>query len=129
MHWYLKVLRLRPPKQKSWHSADCYDRLNVRPMLESNWPNLILTVNVRGLASVYSAPVVDCKIPAFVQCWMYNRPNLLSTVEKVMYCIVFRLKNLFRPFIIRFVIYRTKSQKPDVLGKNRGQIVKWHNWP
>ena len=27
-------------------------------------------------------PVVDCKIPAFVQRWVYNRPNFLPTVEK-----------------------------------------------
>ena len=46
---------------------------------KSNLP----TVDVQGLSSVYSTPVVDCKIPAFVQCWMYNRPNLLPTVEKV----------------------------------------------
>ena len=34
---------------------------------------------------IQSAPVADCKIPAFVQCWMYNRPNLLPTVEKVIF--------------------------------------------
>ena len=46
---------------------------------KSNLP----TVDVQGLSSVYSAPVVDCEIPAFVQCWMYNRPKLLPTVEKI----------------------------------------------
>ena len=46
---------------------------------KSNFPK----VNVQGLSSVYSALVVDCKIPAFVQRWVYNRPNLLPTVEKV----------------------------------------------
>ena len=32
----------------------------------SNFP----TINVQGLSNVYSAPVVDCKIPAFVQRWV-----------------------------------------------------------
>ena len=31
---------------------------------KSNLP----TVDVQGLFSIYSAPVVECKIPAFVQC-------------------------------------------------------------
>ena len=44
-----------------------------------------LTVDVQGLPSVYSAPVVDCKIPAFVQRWVYNKPKLLPTVEKVIF--------------------------------------------
>ena len=48
---------------------------------KSNFP----TVNVQGLSSVYSALVVDCKIPTFVQRWVYNRPNVLSTVE-IVYC-------------------------------------------
>ena len=48
---------------------------------KSNFP----IVDVRGLASIYSALIVDCKIPAFVQGWMYNRPNLIPTVEKVIY--------------------------------------------
>ena len=30
-------------------------------------------------------PVVDCQIPAFVQCWMYNRPNLIPTVEVIIF--------------------------------------------
>ena len=37
-------------------------------------------VDVQGLSSVYSAPV-----PAFVQCLMYNRPNFLPNVEKVIF--------------------------------------------
>ena len=44
---------------------------------KSNLP----TVDVQGLSSVYSAPVVDCKIPAFVQRWVYKRPNLFPTVN------------------------------------------------
>ena len=42
-------------------------------------------VDVQGLSSVYSALVVDCKIPAFVQCWVYNRSNLFPTVKKVIF--------------------------------------------
>ena len=56
----------------------------VQPSSDCGKSNFSI-VDVRGLASVYLAPVVDCKIPAFVQCWMYNSPNLLSTVEKVIF--------------------------------------------
>ena len=56
----------------------------VQPYSDCGKSNL-LTVDAQGLSSVYSAPVVGCKIPAFVQCWMYKRPNLLPTVEKVIY--------------------------------------------
>ena len=97
------------PRQKSWHSADCDDRLNVGPMLVrcrrstvdcQRWYNVekqfaqpysdcgksnLPTVDVQGPSSIYSAPVVNCKIPTFVQCWIYNRPNLLPTVEKVIF--------------------------------------------
>ena len=48
---------------------------------QSNLP----TVDVQGLSSAYSFLVVDFKIPASVQCWMYNRRNLLPTVEKVIF--------------------------------------------
>ena len=48
---------------------------------KSNFP----VVDLWGVASVYSAPVVDCKTPAFVQRWVYNWPNLISTVEKVIF--------------------------------------------
>ena len=58
--------------QQAQPSSDCE---------KSNFP----TVDVRGLSSVYSAPVIDCKIPAFVQRWVYNRSNLLPTVEKVIF--------------------------------------------
>ena len=33
------------------------------------------TMDVQGLSSVYSALVVDCKIPTFIQRWVYNRPT------------------------------------------------------
>ena len=48
---------------------------------KSNFP----IVDVKGLSSVYSAPVVDCKIPAFGQRWVFNRLNLLPTVEDVIF--------------------------------------------
>ena len=67
-----------------WRSVKCWsnvgDRLlitNVGTMLRSNW--MYKDVDVQGLPSVYSAPVVDCKIPAFVQRWVYSRPNLLQS--------------------------------------------------
>ena len=42
-------------------------------------------VDIQGLSNFYSALVVYCKIPAFVQCWMYNRLNLLLTMEKIIF--------------------------------------------
>ena len=82
----------RRPKPNSWHCrlsrlVEC--RYNVRKQLaqpysdcgKSNFP----IVDVQGLSSVYSALVVDCNIPKFVQRWVYNRPNLLPTVEKVIF--------------------------------------------
>ena len=37
----------------------------------SDWrKSNFLTVHVKGLSSVYSTPVVDCKIPAFEQGWV-----------------------------------------------------------
>ena len=46
---------------------------------------IFLTKDVQDLSSTYPASVVDCKIPAFVQWWMYNRPNLIPTVKKVIF--------------------------------------------
>ena len=42
------------------------------------------TVDGQALSSVYSA-LVNCKISAFVQSWVYNKPNLLPTGEKVIF--------------------------------------------
>ena len=72
-----------------WRSVKCWsnvgDRLlitNVGTMLGNNWPNLIptvesnfSTVDVQGLSNVYSAPVVNCKIPTMVQCWEKISPT------------------------------------------------------
>ena len=58
--------------QQAQPSSDCG---------KSNFP----TVDVQGPPSVYWTPVVDCKIPALVQRWVYNRSNLRPTVEKVIF--------------------------------------------
>ena len=38
-----------------------------------------MTVSEQGLSGVYLTMVVDCRIPAFEQLWVFERPNLLQT--------------------------------------------------
>ena len=73
--------------QRKRSTVDHQRWYNVRKQLaqpysncgKSNFP----IVDVQGLSNLYSALVVDCKIPEFVQRWAYSRPNLLQTAEKV----------------------------------------------
>ena len=93
---------------------------------KSNFP----IVDVQGLSNVYSAPVVDCKIPTFEQRWVYNRPNLISIVEKVifrqwMYMVYSALvvDCKIRAFVQRWV-YNRPSLLPTV-GKVQHPLQSW----
>ena len=86
--------------------------LQVQPSSERGKCNL-LTVDVQGLSSVYSAPIVDCKIPTFVQRWMYCKPNLLPTVEKV----------IFRQWMYK--VYSVSIPLSEVGYKILGFVQRW----
>ena len=90
-------------------SVDYQRWYNVEKQLAQPYSNCgksnLTTVDVQGPSSVYSAPVVDCQIPASVQCWLYNRPNLISTVEKIIYrqwMSSIKKKNPKKTFYFRF---------------------------
>ena len=73
--------------QRRRSTVDYQRWYNVRKQLAERYSNCgksnFPIMDVQGLSNLYSALVVNCKIPAFVQSWVYIRPNLLPTVEKV----------------------------------------------